>query len=62
MTSNRPYVVPRNYTWKSGNGEETPGIGLLCGKKFRAHLTPDEAYGLALTLVNLADALKEQDH
>jgi hypothetical protein len=57
LKDRRPYVIPKKYTWKSGDRTETPGIGLLYGTKIRAHLTAKEAYALADKLVDLADKL-----
>lgn len=55
MTSKRPYVKVRKYSWKDRSGEIIPGVSLW-GRNLVAHLTYDEARSLADRLHDLVDA------
>lgn len=57
--SNRPYLTPKLWEWRDGQGNATPGIALNYGSKLRAHMTPDEARAFADQLHDLADHIEE---
>lgn len=56
----RPKLKTEPVTWKAAGQIRIQGIGLFREGKMHAHLTPAEAYKMALRLVELADQIKEK--